>query len=43
MKKTILLLFLIIGSLTVSNAQEHFEIEAGTGWVFFNLISSLTI
>jgi hypothetical protein len=40
MKKTITLLFLILGSLTVSNAQEHFELEASTGWTFFNLINS---
>ena len=39
-KKTITLLFLILGTFTISNAQEHFELEAGTGWTFFNLINS---
>jgi hypothetical protein len=31
MKKTITLLFLILGTFTISNAQEHFELEASTG------------
>lgn len=39
MKKTIIIFLLIIGSLT-AKAQEHFELEASTGWTFFNLINS---
>jgi hypothetical protein len=39
MKKTIIISLLIIVSLN-TQAQEHFELEAGTGWVFFNLINS---
>jgi hypothetical protein len=36
MKKIITLLFLILGNISITNAQEHFELEASTGWNFYN-------
>ena len=35
MRKIIAIFFLIIGNLT-TQAQEHFEVEASTGWNFYN-------
>ena len=39
MKQTILSLLIAFISIN-TQAQEHFELEASTGWTFFNLINS---
>ena len=43
MKKTITLLFLILRTFTISNAQEHFELEASTGQNFYNQFNEADI
>jgi hypothetical protein len=40
MKKIIVIILIFLGNTNITTAQEHFELEASTGWTFFNLINS---